>query len=444
MTITQAQLDRRHFLQFAGVAGLTIAGLPALASCAPGATTEWTRTLDFVGWDYQPDTIKEFVSGWGTENDVTVDVTIIPSLGYSAALQSRLRGGANADVYYNFAYASQKFVEDEWAQTLSDLPQADEALADMFENSRSQYVDTDGNLISLPYFSAVDMNIYNTKMLAAAGIAEPPATLEDYYTQSKALKEQGVVDSPFLGFWDKNVLEHCLITYLLMAGITPFDEAGEPVFADDSKTEDVMTWWQTMYQEGLVQESAFTDDPGKLITAMANGQGAFWIVDHYVMKNVVETAGPSSLDVLMVPPVGGNLKTLQFGEVIQMGGKTSGEARDAAWDLMKFYGWKDKAGEFSTFRAWAVAANLLAPYPGVFADPEVRSAFGDYMNLPLIEEVFQSKSDNVPARILPWYPAFGTSAAEVLQKLILGQIEPKQAVTDLAAAVATAKQGGGL
>ena len=126
MTITQAQLDRRHFLQFAGVAGLTIAGLPALASCAPGATTEWTRTLDFVGWDYQPDTIKEFVSGWGTENDVTVDVTIIPSLGYSAALQSRLRGGANADVYYNFAYASQKFVEDEWAQTLSDLPQADD------------------------------------------------------------------------------------------------------------------------------------------------------------------------------------------------------------------------------------------------------------------------------------------------------------------------------
>lgn len=444
MTPTQAQLDRRHFLQLAGIGGLSIAVLPALASCAPTPAAEWTRTLDFVGWDYQPDTIKEFVSGWGTENDVSVDVTIIPSLGYSAALQSRLRGGASADVYYNFAYASQKFVNDGWAQTLSDLPQADEVLTDMFDSAKSRYLDADGKLISLPYFSAVDMNIYNTKMLAAAGIAAPPKTLDDYYTQSKTLKEQGIVDSPFLGFWNKDVLEHYLITYLLMAGITPFSDTGEPAFADDSKTEDVMAWWQTMYQEGLVQESALTDDPGKLITTVANGQGAFWIVDHYVMKNIVETAGPSSMDVAMVAPVGNGLKTLQFGEVIQMGGETAGEARDAAWDLMKFYGWKDKAGEFSTFRAWAVAANLLAPYKGVFEDAEVRAAFGEYMNLPLIQEVFQTGSDNVPTRTAPWYPAFGSAAAEVLQKLILGQIDPKAAVAGLADAVTTAKQGGGL
>ena len=47
----------------------------------------------------------------------------------------------------------------------------------------------------------------------------------------------------------------------------------------------------------------------------------------------------------------------------------------AAWDLMKYYGWKDKNGKFSVFTQWAKAAGLAAPYPGFFTDPDVIAAF---------------------------------------------------------------------
>jgi len=383
--------------------------------------------------DYQPDSIKEFVSGWGTENDVTVDVTIIPSLGYSAALQSRLRGGANADVYYNFAYASQKFVEDEWAQTLSDLPQADEALADMFENSRSQYVDTDGNLISLPYFSAVDMNIYNTKMLAAAGIAEPPATLEDYYTQSKALKEQGVVDSPFLGFWDKNVLEHYLITYLLMAGITPFDEAGEPVFADDSKTKGMLEWWAAMYQDGLTSDGILTADPGVHVTAMAQGTSIFFELHHYFLKEIRVAAGPESENVDMAYRSPGLKGTaLQIGEVVQMGAGLEGEHAQDAWKLLKTYGWKDEAGAYSTFISWAEQAALLAPYPGLFKEEAFRAAFPDYYDMDKLEGAFENNTSAVSARVAPWYPTFQTAVGDRIQTMLIGEADVDATIAGLA------------
>ncbi|MBO9523508.1 MAG: carbohydrate ABC transporter substrate-binding protein [Nocardioidaceae bacterium] len=438
--------DRRSFLQLLGLSGLAIGGAASLTACGSDASSEgdtWNKTLAFVGWDYEPDKIKEFTATWGKTKDVKVDVTIIPSLGFSAALQSRLRGGARADVFYNFAYASQKFVKDKFAATLEGRSNVDDILNDMFEASRSRYVDADQRLISLPYFSAVDMNVYNKAMLAKAGISAPPSSLQDYYTQSKAVKEAGASETPFLGFWNKDVLEHYLITYLLLAGVTPFDEGGEPAFADDPATVDVLAWWQTMYQEGLVQKSALTDDPGKLITTMSSGKAAFWIVDHYVMKNLVEAKGSASQDLVMVQPTSGT-KTLQFGEVIQMGAKTSGKAADAAWELMKYYGWKDPNGQFATFRAWAKSANLLAPYPGVFADPEVRAAFGDYMNLPLIQQTFESGSELVPARTRSWYSAFAAQAGDVLQQLIVGKLEPSAAKGELAKAVSSAKSGGGL
>ena len=36
-----------------------------------------------------------------------------------------------------------------------------------------------------------------------------------------------------------------------------------------------------------------------------------------------------------------------------MGTQAEGADLDDAWDLMKFYGWKDTNGECATFKAWA-------------------------------------------------------------------------------------------
>ncbi len=260
---------------------------------------------------------------------------------------------------------------------------------------------------------------------------EPPQTLQDYYDQSKKLKSAGIVDAPFLGFWGKDVLEHYLITYLLLSGITPFDDKGEPVFADDPPPRTLMAWWQTMYQEGLVQQSAFTDDPGKLISQMVNAQGAFWIVDHYVMKNIVEAAGPASAEVKMVAPVGGDLKTLQFGEVIQMGGALEGEAQDAAWNAHEVLRLEGRGGRVHDVpvslgegRQPARAVSRCLRRPG--SAGRLRRLHGPPAHRGGVRLPVRT---TCPPALRRGTPAFGTTAAEVLQKLILGQVEPKDAVT---------------
>jgi multiple sugar transport system substrate-binding protein len=429
-------LDRRAFLK-AGGAAAALALAPGLI--AGKAEAAFSGTLEMLAWDFQPDTIKKLVSGWTEKGNPAVNVSVIPNLGYSPALQTRLRGGDKIDLYYNFAYNSQKFIDQGWAAKLNGLAGVDDMLADMFESARARHVNAAGDVISVPYFSAVHMLHYNQRMLADAGLAAPK-TLKEIYDASKALQSSGKVAAPYVAYWVKEFCEEYLHTYLLNEGVTAFDEQGAPVFADDPKSEGVFAWWQAMYQEGLAPKSVLTDDPGKLSNEMAHGNAAFFVLHHYFLSSIRSLNGPESANVTM-GPIGGDNFTLQIGEVLQLGQIDDEERRNAAFDLMKYYGWKDDAGKFTVFTQWAKAAGLAAPYPGFFTDPDVVAAFPDYYDLALLSKTFETGSKVVPARTLPWYPDFQAKVGDVIHALLLGQATPKETVEALTAA-ARGAQGG--
>ncbi len=425
--------SRRSFLKAGGASALAATMLPSLMSGT--AKAAYSGTLDMLAWDFQPDTIKSLVGEWSAAGNPAVNVAVIPNLGYTPALQTRLRGGDKIDLYYNFAYNSQKFVDEGWANTLNGLPGVDDMIADMFESARARHVNANGDIISAPYFSAVHMLHYNKKYLDDAGLAVP-TTLKEIYDASKALST--TTPAPYVAYWVKEFCEEYLHTYLLNEQITAFDQAGKPVFADDPKTVGVFEWWQAMYQEGLAPKSLLTDDPGKLSNEMAQGNAAFYVLHHYFLTSIRALEGPQSANVEMAPA---GPSTLQIGEVLQMGQTDSDEERLAAWELMKYYGWKDANGQFKVFNEWAKAAGLAAPYAGFFTDPAVIEAFPDYYDLGMLSDTFATKSNVVPARTLPWYPDFQAKVGDIIHALLLGQATPQKTVEDLTAA-AKGAQGG--
>lgn len=437
-TSLAGRVDRRSFLRSsaAGVAGLALApGL--LASSAHAA---FDGSLKMLGWDFQPDMIKVLVDRWTSRGNPTVDLAVIPNVGYSAALQTRLRGGDNIDLYYNFAYNTQKFVNEGWASTLNDLPGVEDMLADMFESARDTYVNASGDVISIPYFSAVHTLQYNAQYLADAGIEKVPSTLAEIYDASVRIRDAGIAESPYVAYWIKEFCEEYLHTYLLNEGIEAFDPDGRPTFGDDPRTVGVFEWWQNMFREGLAPSSVLTDDPGKLSNEMAQGNAAFFVLHHYFLASIRALEGPQSENVHLAP-IGGDNFTLQMGEVLQLGQIDDDERRLAAWNLAKYYGWKDDEGRFSVFAAWADAAGLAAPYPGFFTDPDVMAAFPDYYDLAALSDIFETGSKVVPARTMPWYPDFQARVGDVIHALLLGQATPAETVDALTAA-ALAAQGG--
>lgn len=444
MTINKtnpAMMGRRSFLKASGAAALGAAFLPGLMSGTAHAA--FSGTLKMLAWDFQPDMIKQLVGEWSAKSNTAVDVAVIPNVGYSPAIQTRLRGGDTIDLFYNFAYNSQKFVDEGWAAKLNGLPGVDALVADMFESARARHVNVAGDIISVPYFSAVHMMHYNEKYLADAGIEKAPATLQEIYEASKKLKEAGVVASPYIAYWAKEFCEEYLHTYLLNEGVTAFDDNGQPVFANDPKTVGVFEWWQKMYTEGLAPQSVLTDDPGKLSSEMAQGNAAFFVLHHYFLTSIRALEGPQSANVKQ-SAIGGDNFTLQIGEVLQLGNIADEEQRLAAWDLAKYYGWKDEAGKFTVFNQWAKAAGLAAPYAGFFTDPDVIAAFPDYYDLPLISKAFDTGSKVVPARTLPWYPDFQAKVGDIIHALLLGQADPQQTVDALTQAALAAQSGPSL
>jgi multiple sugar transport system substrate-binding protein len=431
-----AALSRAAFLRRAAAGTLlipTAGGL--LAACGGGGGSGGSGSargpLYMTTWDAFPPQIRANLAAFTRQTGVPVKLTIVPNVGYGPTMQTRLRGGARIDVYYNFAYNTAKFVDAGWAKDLSGLDGIDEMLADMFPSAAERHRLADGRVISAPYFSALHVLHYNERLLRASGIAQPPATLADVHAQSQKLKAAGV-RAPYAAYWTKQFIEEYLTLYLLAEGITPFDEKGSPVFADDPKTEAMFEWWASMYQDGLTSKTALTDDPNKLIAAMQQGDSAFLMLHHYFLKLIRDGKGPESANVtLSYRTPGAADTTLQIGETLQMGTK-AGAAEPHALELLKYYGWKDDQGRYSTLTSWAKASALLGPYPKLFDQLAAEKALPDYYDLATLRQMFADRSQVVPARVLPWYATYQSQVGDRLHAMLLGQASPKDTVAGLA------------
>lgn len=445
--LIRRELSRRSFLKRTGAAGLAAAAAPLLSrvgTVAAAEMPEGSRELRFNAWEFQPDTIRQHLDDWTARTSVPVDLSLIPNVGYGPAIQTRLQGGEVIDVFYNFTYFSGKFVDSGWARDVSDLPGVNDMLDDMFPPARDRHRLPDGRVVSAPYFSAVHLLHYNEQMLADNGIAGPPTSLQEQYDQAKTLKDAGV-RNPYVAYWIKEFCEEYLMAYLLAEGVTPFDDDGNPVFADDPKSQDVLEWWAAMFIDGLTSPTMLTDDPIALATMMGTGDAGFYVLHHYFLKiirDLVDAAEKDNVTLAYRMP-GANGQTFQMGEVIQMGTQLEGQALQDAWDLMKFYGWRDENGELATFKSWAAAAALGAPYPDFFQDPEVQASFGDFYDMDALSSVFETGSQVVGTRTQGWYQPFQVMVGDRIHAMLLGQASPADTVTGLADDARGAREGSG-
>ena len=361
------KLNRRQFLKTAGALGVGLAAsqsvgayaqsvLPAKLT-APGLLRgipagQDKTPLEFYGWDFQPQQIEANLKIFTDQTGVPVNVHIIPNVGFSGALQTKIMGGIHMDVFYNFRYNTSKFYYAGWARRMDDLPDADKILADMFPNARPLFTAQDGALICLPYFNAVHVLYYNQAYLKNAGFSGPPKSKQELYDQCKKLKDAGTAPTPYVAYWIREFCEEYLMVYLLSEGIKPFDEKYDPVFQDDPGTVDMFTWWQAMFKDGMTSPTMLTDEVTKVQTMEQEGNAAFFTLHHYFLKGIREAKAKESDNIVLSDWMPGKTgQTFLMGEVIQMGGDPVN--LDDVWACMKFYGWKDKNGEMRTFKEWA-------------------------------------------------------------------------------------------
>ncbi|KAG1445764.1 hypothetical protein G6F57_017490 [Rhizopus arrhizus] len=97
----------------------------------------------------------------------------------------------------------------------------------------------------------------------------------------------------------------------------------------------------------------------------------------------------------------------------------------ALWELVKYFGYRDKAGQLTTHKNWIAKANLEVPFPELYRDADSKAAIMKWMYPPQAEQVyqwlFQGREKAVAAHILkaPWYQEWDTGMHEMIAQDML-------------------------
>lgn len=111
----------------------------------------------------------------------------------------------------------------------------------------------------------------------------------------------------------------------------------------------------------------------------------------------------------------------------------------AAWELLKFYGYQDRSGDFAVHKKWVAKANLPVPFPAIYEDPAARAAIMKWMYQPYAEQnygwLFAGRERALGPNMLkaPWYQEWDAVMHDMISDEMLqsGSMSPKEVVVSL-------------
>ena len=390
-----------------------------------GAAAE--TQLKFVAWNFQVETVKEFLAQFEAENpDIKVDMEVIPSAQFAAKIQLMKNANTPFDALYVFDHILSQWAA--WLEPLDAYPGAEDLAKAMLPLAR-QSMTYKGKLYGLPYYTSYFGNIYNEKMLKAAGFDAPPKTYDEWVQQAKAIKAKGLSKAPMIwpvkhtgwgGMWVMNTMVASRGGKLLDDNLEVTPEALLS-----------LKWWAATYKDGLSDPNGIELDPNDSARAFMNGDyftlltanffaGAQWAND----KEKSKVAGFARLAA--TPD---QHKTVGFARMYGINGSSAHKAE--VWRLVKYLGGTNKRGDYVTPKQWVEKGALTWGYRGVEKDAAVaasiRSWGGDPAQVAANLENAVHMSAVVPFQAV-WYAEWELYANGVLQNVLGGRTSPEEGV----------------
>jgi multiple sugar transport system substrate-binding protein len=280
---------------------------------------------------------------------------------------------------------------------------------------------------AVPWINDTEFLYYNKKMLADAGFTQPPATWDELLTQARALKEQGIVEHPFVGQWAQSELGVCDWTSISggTGGATFFDANGEPVFNTGGPLAGLELMKQMM-DEGLAHPASLGYGSDDVKNVLIAGQAAFGLDWTYVYAASNDPEQSTVVGQLGVAPgIGGEGATASgvnggMGIGVTRSSKHPEEALQfalflASQEMQEKY----PANSLPMWKASFEKTELTEAAPELWAAANI--AFANMVNRPTV----------------PYYTTLSNALQVALQKALTGQATPQAALDEVAAQVPT-------
>ncbi len=383
-------------------------------------------SLKLIAWNYQVDTVKQFVDNFQAQNpDIKVDIEFIPSPQYVAKVVLMKNSNTPFDVLYVFDHVLSQWAP--WLEPLDGYEGAAGLKAQMLPVAR-QSMSYKDKLYGLPYFSSYFGVIFNQKMMKEAGFANLPRTYDEWLQQAKTLKDKGISRTPMV--WP--------VKYTGWGGVWVLNamvasRGGKVLDADMNVTPealDALKWWAATYRDGLSDPKSIELDPNDSARAFMTG-------DYYSLLTGNFFAGPQWANKpgdskvageAVLAPMPETGATVGFARMYAMNSASKHKAE--AWKLLKFLGGTDNKGEYVTPKQWVESGTLTWGYKGLENDKAISASLKSWGADPASVGANLENAIHMSA-VVPfqavWYAEWEQYANGVLQEALSGRIKPEQA-----------------
>jgi len=321
-----------------------------------------------------PDVVVSNVNRYNSTNDGKVDYQTITG-DYPALMEKALIAKDNLDVIYGNPPTLVRFVEAGWVAPADDLPNADEAKADLYDNVRAIWT-YKGKLLGLSYFLATRGVIaVNRIRQEELGIADDqlPKTWDEFYAQLDALTAKGHKDL-YLPHWFNEYygLSWEFYAEVINRGGSIVDPATRaPVVSVDGPAGKVLAAWKKAWKAGQIPEEVLSYTEANLVDGFASGRylysgQACYNLAYFNNKDKSKIPGK----VGFIPYRGQSWGLMDSALYVKTARKRSPALEADVNKFVSWYGYKDNDGVVFVGSRWMKEAMLFSGYKSVMESSE--------------------------------------------------------------------------
>lgn len=291
-----------------------------------------------------------------------------------------------------------------------------------------------GRLYGMPWLNDVLYLYYNEDMLKQAGFEAPPKTWSELQKMALAAKEKGLVDYPFIEYFQQEEgLTIAYAYYLFAFGGKFFNDDNTPAFNSPEGVAALKFMVDGM-NNGLYNPASLESTYEEVRRTFSQGSSLFavnWAYQLNLANDPKESKIAGKARVALMPGEKETSATINGG----MGLAVMADSKhpEDAWQYIQYLSSKDVQKRY--------AQNALPIWISLFSDPELLAAQPKIAQEEKFVEVSQEQYKFLRNRpIVPFYSETSEIVAREVQAALTGSKTPEQAMTDAEKAVLEARQ----
>ncbi len=405
------------------------------------------EAINFATWSAAVDQVKAFLASFTAKAGIEVAYTNSPFAQYRETMITKFTGGAPVDMLWVSDSWLPEFAEAGWLSPIDNFKNltAYNALTSDFCTSSTTYK---GKQYGLTYYTDYMAFLYNSEILAQAGITVPPTTWDEVTTQAKAIKAKGLLEYPVVfGMAQESWMIEFITAMVYSHGGRLISDGGDAMMqGPKAGAVSTLTWLANavgnhqILSPGCVQ----TGELEVLKTASA-GKAAFVLLPKYRLRLLNDPkqsqAAGKFRQALMPMGAGGKHATvgwMRFYGITPRAIATPERAAATA-KLMEWFGGKGD-GHFEFEKAILKDLALGFGIKSLYDDPDIKASLNSYGDAALMgeQQALAEKKDTIAPWFGEWNDTFGTA----WQQAVVGKTTPDAALKIAAAKWAELKKAG--